>query len=117
MSYKSDIIKRAVEHAQSCHEDDGVQLKSAVRRCAAKIIIDLSEVVEASCHTDDELLDLAISAAGEYASTTDRAGVYDRVLQGLDHAGCGRHRAYHILTRLASELDSMLIRNDLSKEA
>jgi RES domain-containing protein len=91
-------------------------IRSAVRRMVTGVVTDLSDVTEAARHTDDELLDLAISAAGEYAALADRTGVYERVLDELDVAGCDRRRAYHILARLASEVDSMLERNDAERD-
>lgn len=111
-----DIIRRAIQHLDARQDDEMDCIRAAVRKKVAGIITDLSDVIEASKHTDDELLDLAISAAGEYAVMSDRAGVYDRVLEELDTVGCDRPRSYHILARLASEVDSMLERNDAEKD-
>ena len=97
-------------------DEESDRLRSAVRREVAGIVTDLSDVTEAGRHTDDELLDLAISAAGEYAAISNRLGVYERVLGELDVAGCDRRRAYHILARLADEVDSMLERNDAERD-
>jgi hypothetical protein len=110
----NDIIKLAIQRvgAKKIEEDN---IRSAIRKRVTGIVTDLIDVTSASCHTDDELLDLAISAAGEYAAISNRLGVYERVLRELDTAGCERPRAYHILARLADEVDSMLVRNDAER--
>jgi len=111
-----DIIRQAVQRLDARHDDEADRVRAAVRKAVTGIITDLSDVKEASRHTDDELLDLAISAAGEYAAMSDRVGVYERVLEELDTAGCDRPRSYHILARLADEVDSMLERNDAERD-
>jgi len=111
-----DIIRRAIQHLDARRDEEEDRIRAAVRKKVTGIITDLSDVREASRHTDDELLDLAISAAGEYASMSDRTGVYERVLEELDTAGCDRPRSYHILARLADEVDSMLERNDIERQ-
>jgi hypothetical protein len=115
MDSSRDIIRRALRQVDARRGDETDRLRSAVRREVTGVVTDLSDVTEAGRHTDDELLDLAISAAGEYAAIADRLGVYECVLDELDVAGCDRRRAYHILARLASEVDSMLERNDAEK--
>ena len=112
-----DIIRRAIQQVDSRKDSEMDRVRAAVRKCVTGIVADLSDVVEASRHTDDELLDLSISAAGEYAGLADRLGVYERVLEELDTAGCDRPRSYHILARLADEVDSMLERNDAERDA
>jgi len=114
MDSSRDIIRKALRQVDA-RRDEPDRLRSAVRREVTGIVTDLSDVIEAGRHTDDELLDLAISAAGEYAAIANRIGVYERVLDELDVAGCDRRRAYHILARLASEVDSMLERNDAER--
>ena len=114
MDSSRDIIRKALRQVDA-RRDEPDRLRSAVRREITGIVTDLSDVIEAGRHTDDELLDLAISAAGEYAAIANRIGVYERVLDELDVAGCDRRRAYHILARLASEVDSMLERNDAER--
>ena len=115
MDSSRDIIHKALRQVDA-RRDEPDRLRSAVRREVTGIVTDLSDVTEAGRHTDDELLDLAISAAGEYAAIANRIGVYERVLDELDVAGCDRRRAYHILARLASEVDSMLERNDAERD-
>lgn len=111
MAKSEDIIQRAMRRLAVGEQD----IRASARRAATGVVTDLSDVTTASCHTDDELLDLAISAVGEYAANSDRLGAYDQVLAELDGAGCDRHRAYHILRRLANEVDSMLRRNDAER--
>jgi len=112
MAKSEDIIQLAMQRLVNTGEKD---TRPAARRAAIGVVTDLSDVTTASCHTDDELLDLAISAVGEYAAASDRLGAYDQVLAKLDGAGCDRRRAYHILRRLANEVDSMLQRNDAER--
>lgn len=110
-----DIIRLAVQRLESRRDEEADRIRSAVRKRVIGVVTDLVNITAASQHTDDELLDLAISAAGEYAAMSDKFGVYERVLQELDTAGCDRPRSYHILARLADEVDSMLERNDAER--
>lgn len=110
-----DIIRMAVQRLESRRDEEADRVRSAVRKRVTGVVTDLADITAASQHTDDELLDLAISAAGEYASMSDKFGVYERVLKELDTAGCDRPRSYHILARLADEVDSMLERNDVER--
>lgn len=116
MDSSRDIIRKAIQHLDARRDDESDSIRSAVRRKVTGVVTDLSDVTEASLHTDDELLDLAISAAGEYAALSNRLGVYERVLEELDGTGCERPRSYHILARLADEVDSMLERNDTERD-
>ncbi len=112
-----DIIRMAVQRLESRRDEDIDLIRSAVRKQVTGVVTNLTDITAASQHTDDELLDLAISAAGEYAAMSDKFGVYGRVLKELDTAGCERPRSYHILARLADEVDSMLERNDAERAA
>lgn len=110
-----DIIRMAVQRLESRRDDEVDSVRSAVRKQVTGVVANLADITAAARHTDDELLDLAISAAGEYAAMSDKFGVYERVLKELDTAGCDRPRSYHILARLADEVDSMLDRNDVER--
>ncbi len=110
-----DIIRMAVRRLESRRDDEVGSVRSAVRKRVTGVVANLADITAAARHTDDELLDLAISAAGEYAAMSDKFGVYERVLKELDTAGCDRPRSYHILARLADEVDSMLERNDVER--
>jgi len=111
----NDIIRMAMHRIESRRDDDTNRIRSAMRKRVTGVVTNLTEITAAARHTDDELLDLAISAAGEYAAMSDKFGVYERVLKELDTAGCDRPRSYHILARLADEVDSMLERNDAER--